>query len=66
MTVRGRAVDVVKAAPESDGAEAWRLLTKEWGPRERARFAAVLANILQSQVPDPFSASLAAFERAVK
>ena len=66
MLVKGKALDILKGAPEGDGAEAWRLVTKEWEPRERTRFAAMLSSILRAQLPDPLSASMVVFERAVK
>ena len=65
MLVKDGAMKKARNALVGHGSGIWRLLCKEYEPRQRRRFQAMLSAILRVQRKEPLGESLDGFERHV-
>ena len=65
MICKGAALNIVFLAGDSEGLEAWRLLSEKYEPKMRTRFAGQLMSILSFSLQGDTAERITAWEREI-
>ena len=58
LLTKGRALDKVQAAGDSEGLQAWRLMCLQWEPNVKSRYVGMLMTILGAKFTDDVLAGI--------